>query len=229
MRCAKFFVPFYILIYLLNAQDSIKFNMENIDINELEKECNSNDSMSCVILGDAYFLGEKVKKNTQKALELYIKSCNDGLGETCVILSREYDNGNDELGIKIDLVKSFNFALKACKLNQIFACKVSGDKYRAGKGVKKDLTKAKEYYEKSCSGVYFDSCFNLGLMYEKGDGVKQDFLKAKEYHTRACNFDIYKSCYNLGVLYANGQGARQDYAKARDLFTQACNGKMANA
>ena len=62
----------------------------NLNPKELETNCNKGDIASCRDLGHLYFQGEGVKKDYNKAAQLWQKACDGGNAEGCGFLGDLY-------------------------------------------------------------------------------------------------------------------------------------------
>ena len=117
--------------------------------------------MACVLVGVGF--GADIKTLTQQ--------CEAKDGEACAGLSFKYYNAKN-------YSKAFEFAQKACDLNNAGGCYNLGQIYYFGYGVEKDFFKAVEFYQQACDMKEAAGCFNLGGLYLNGDGVEKDTIKA---------------------------------------------------
>ena len=76
---------------------------KNSDIENLQNECTKKREMACVTLGNLYENGKGVEQDYKKANELYMASCNSGIGIGCYSAGNLYENGK---GIRQDITKA---------------------------------------------------------------------------------------------------------------------------
>ena len=126
-----------------------------------KKACDEKSAKGCG--GLAYMIdnGLGIKKDTKKALQLRIKSCNGGFSDACALLSSFYDEGQND--IKKNNKKAINFAIKACNGNNALGCFRLANIYYKNK----NFLKAKKYYKKSCDFGLASGCKNLRILEKK--------------------------------------------------------------
>uniref|UniRef100_UPI00261D5B3E tetratricopeptide repeat protein n=1 Tax=uncultured Campylobacter sp. TaxID=218934 RepID=UPI00261D5B3E len=66
---------------------------EDPGISRLQSECDSNNTLACVNLAMAYYSGDGVKQDYEKARELNFKACSLGDGWGCTTLGASYEYG----------------------------------------------------------------------------------------------------------------------------------------
>ncbi|MDP2078281.1 MAG: sel1 repeat family protein [Sulfuricurvum sp.] len=57
------------------------------NINTLTKACNSGNADACFSLGIKYYNGNGVKKDQNKAEQLYKQACKGGISEACIAVN----------------------------------------------------------------------------------------------------------------------------------------------
>lgn len=153
-----------------------------------ETACSVDIFSDCLELGDAYYLGIGVPRDTDIALELYGKACDGGVAEACYALGVVHARGE-----VVPMNKGYAATLyaRACDGGYALACGVLGSYYAKGIGVGsgKNPAKAAPLYAKACDGGDGMSCYFLGLQYGSGEGVPFDRAKAKTYMQRALDID----------------------------------------
>ncbi|GAA9601137.1 hypothetical protein UBN86_14680 [Helicobacter pylori] len=90
-----------------------------------EKACDLNNGRGCNDLGELYYNGEDVEKNSIKATQFYSKACDLDNGLGCGALGVLYYNGQ---GVEKDLIKAAQYISKACKLGDQKACEALKEK-----------------------------------------------------------------------------------------------------
>ena len=112
---------------------------EGPGISRLRSKCDNNNTLACVNLAMAYYSGDGVKQDYEKAKELNSKACNLGDGWGCTTLGASYEYGK---GAEQDYKKATELYSKACDLKNSIACGNLGVLYYSGKGVKQDYKKS---------------------------------------------------------------------------------------
>lgn len=92
---------------------------KDLNLKELETNCNNGDMKACSSLGNLYDKGKGVEQNYQKAIQLYQKACDGGDSEGCINLGVLYENG---YGVKKDNAIAKEYYGKACDLGLQKGC-----------------------------------------------------------------------------------------------------------
>lgn len=77
------------------------------------------------------------------------KACEGNVADACYHISGIYLEGIEKENIAKDMKRSFEFAVKACDLDNMYACANLSVMYRNGDGVEKDLNMANKYKQKA--------------------------------------------------------------------------------
>ena len=187
-------------------------------------------------LGDCYFLGNGVKKDTDTAVEWYRKALADGYepDETDIEhLKSCADDGNaeaqNELGkcyaMGIGVVQDDKEAVRYFRLAADQGLAKSqynlGNDYLYGIGVEQDTEKAAEYLKAAAEQGLPQAQSQLGYMYENGFGVEADIEKAVEYYQAAADQGDAYAQNNLGNCYFYGRGVEKNIEKAVQYYQLA--------
>lgn len=150
-----------------------------------------------------------------KAINLFEKAANSGDIEAQKELGYIYQFG--DLGITVDLNKSFEWHLKAAENG------LSESQFQVGTFYvrKKDFESAKSWLKKAALQGNSNAMVIIGDMYYQSLGVKQDFSKAFKAYSSAIELKNPIAMYQLGSMYYNGHGVAIDYKKALQLFEQS--------
>ncbi len=217
-----------------------------IYVKYIKKSCELDSANGCGALGDAYLIGEGVKKDEKLGFFYRKKGCDlaqnykDDMekdlaeragGNGCIKVGRMYYNGE---GVAKNKQLALEYFYKGCA--------VSGERcgayvYYFYEGYNDETIKVPQDYEfafklakKGCDSYNGRSCNYLGISYLKGNGVAQDFKKAFRVFSNLCYGTIdseadFKTlgCYNLAICYANGQGTEQNYKRAFGMFQKLCD------
>ncbi len=213
-----------------------------------KKACDGKNYTGCLGLGFMYDSGAGVAKDKNRALELYLASCDNGIMSGCYYAAEKYK-------YQLDLNKSVTLYQKACYGGEGSACtkacdillpngayketlKLSkkayeignpdgylylGVHYQYGYNAKQDIKKAKELYEQACQKGSYLGCSNLGALYtfKELKDIKEDYAKAIQYFQEACSNNIDIACKNLGDMYSGGFGVEKDTNKASELWEKS--------
>ncbi len=88
-------------------------------LDDLQKNCDAGNGISCTRLGTAYSNAQGVKMSDEKAREYYEKACDLNEPEACTNLGVLYENGQ---GVEQSSEKAKSYYQKACNLKESFAC-----------------------------------------------------------------------------------------------------------
>ncbi|CAI2171836.1 15912_t:CDS:2 [Funneliformis geosporum] len=112
---------------------------------------NAGNSIAIHNLGICYGNGFGVKKDYNKAFELFKQSAKKKDSDGLAMLGYCYYNG---IGTNIDKYKAFNLYNRAADLGNMIAINNHANMYENGDKIKKDLDKAIYWYEKSAQQGY---------------------------------------------------------------------------
>jgi hypothetical protein len=150
---------------------------------------------ACAELADAYAKGELgLKKDTAKALKLYVRACepNDGSRETAC--ERAADALEDaKLGAP-DLTKATTFRKAACIAGDN-ACAKYAEALAAGRGTKKDVQEGLAVAERACKVNAAYACATYATLL-----AKHDPKKARPYLEARCKDGSLQDCDVLKKL-----------------------------
>lgn len=177
----------------------------------LEDICNDseniNSALGCGILGEFYFNGDGVQRDTVKAIEYFKLSCDKKSKDACFNLGVFYAKGDV---VAKDTIKAAKYFDLGCNYTHYGSCVNLGLLYGKGDGVKKDMQKALGYFELGCDNGVDWGCHNLGAYY--GNSVdsliragsrelaRLNFKKATKYYKEGCDLGLKKSCDMFNVF-----------------------------
>lgn len=192
-----------------------------LPIKELTELVQKGDDQAQLELGYRYDKGIDLKKDHEKAVELYLKAEKQNNAMAQNNLGWAYHQG---VGVKQDYAKAKEWYEKAIankegsKKARALAMNNLGDLYRDGLGVETNFDKALELYlEAEKIRPHSGTEFEIGLLY----GDKKDYKKAAEWYQKSAAQGNSRAQNNLGNLYRRGKGVAQDYKKAMELYQQA--------
>ena len=99
-------------VYLADdTQASVSIKAERSQSMTYLEKCQDGDFKICTELGRAYYYGNGVTKDINKAIQLYEKACDGGEVFSCSDLGHAYDKGEE---VTKDFNKAAHFYKKAC-------------------------------------------------------------------------------------------------------------------
>ena len=199
--CTKKFAPSCFSVGIL-LNNGIGTKVDKFRAFEMfEKTCSGRVFIGCEELAKAYILGDAVRQNLKKSIQIYKQNCEKNrIYSSCETLSQMYLDGNlttqnTQTGIKyIQIACNGGFSGSCAKLAQIYA---------NGKYVASDLEKVYFYLDKDCTNGQSESCQNLGLLYIQG-GKDEDIKHAKEYFGKSCDLKNAKGCESYKFINEHG-------------------------
>jgi len=179
----------------------------------------------CFELGRMYFRGRGVTKDARKAVELFMKVCDDSsiLPVACSEAGYVYQN---EAALK-DAAKAVQLYKRACDGGSGAGCNNLGMAYVTANGVAKDEAKAADFLARSCELKFVTGCVNvaeLALDHRGGPRAALDDTAITRTFTAACDAGVMVGCNDLAYMYRSGRAGKKDAQKARELFDKACRG-----
>lgn len=178
-------------------------------------------------LAEAYYTGEIVKQDIEKAVDLY-KFAADNLNDSTAMSNLGYiygQKGSD----KYDIELALSYLHRAAQLEDSYAYKSLGIIYYHGNGVKQDYQKALEYHQKAADLGDAGALANIASLYEEGKGVKQDYAKALELYRQAADKGDISSPASIAYMYINGLGVEQNNKKAFEYYKISADQGHANS
>ncbi len=182
----------------------------------LENKDNNAEEL-CIEAGK-YYNGDRVKKDYEKAFELFSRAEKLGSSRGQAGVGRAYLYG---MGIPQDIARGLELSEKAAAQNDPQGQLNLGNAYAEGLGVTKDETKAVEWYTKAAEQGLSAAQLNLGNAYLKGFGLIKDEAKAVEWFTKAGEQGSVSAQTTLGFLYKEGRGVSKDETLAYEWYGKA--------
>lgn len=129
-------------------------------------------------LGEAYYNGNGVQMDEQKAFNLFLQAAERGLAEAQFNLGECYITGS---GVNRDLAKAIHWYTKAAEQKLPAAMDALAMCYFTGVMVPRDDAKGMAYLQAALDANYPRATFTLGMCYNEGlGGLPCNFHKAKE-------------------------------------------------
>jgi len=147
-------------------------------------------------LAEKYEFGDGVKKDMQKAIELYRQSA-----------ELDYAKAQYTLAFLIkDEKESIKWLTKSAEQGHSEAQYELGIQYLYGYGVPSNIKKSTYWFEKSAENGHKIAQYKLGLMYDVGEGVTQNLIKAADYYKKSADQGVGIAQFNLAMMYITGEG-----------------------
>ena len=205
------------------------YNLRNF-INEVCDYIRGIEILKCLInmgsieainrIGVAYYLGEGVEQNYEKAFRWFTEAANQGHTFAQNNLASMYYEGK---GVEQNYEEAIKWFTEAANQGDTSAQNNLGVMYENGEGVEQNYEEAIKWYTIAANQGYTSAQYNLALMYYQGEGLEQNHEEAIRWFTEAANQGHTSAQYNLGVMYQNGKGVEQNYEEAIRWFTEAAN------
>ena len=162
-------------------------------------------------LGERYYWGEGVPRDTAKAAAWWQEAAERGNANAQASLGYMYYRGS-LVGERFfrDDVEAVLWWNKAAAQGHAGAQYSLGFMHRSGQGVSQDDVKAAEWYQKAADQGLASAQYSLGFMYYRGEGVSRDAVKAVEWYRKAALQGDAGAQYNLGLMYYRGEGVPED-------------------
>lgn len=178
-----------------------------------------------------FLKGEIVEKNLPEAKKCLQKSCDLGYYEALYALAHWYQNGNDELKIKVEMDKALELYQRSHDAGCAYGAFALGVLYDfALPEAQRDEEKAFQYY---CEAVYSDikaAYLNLASIYLREKSPHYDFKKGWDYLLFAAQNGDIIALRRVGLSYYFGnKEVKTDYKLAFTNLEKAAGGKDAEA
>lgn len=177
-----------------------------MNIKELIDRADKGDPESQLAVGKAYYIGEEIPENLEKAALYLRKAFESNLPEAQfylgLVIGSENGRNNRNEALKL-LMKAAESGLAKAQ------CAV-GEYYENGWGTERDYAKALKWYKKSADQGYSFGQYRLGLLYYEGQGTTKNMKLAAEFFAEAAKVDDVDAQAMLGACYINGDGLPKD-------------------
>ena len=184
-------------------------------ISELAEEGNS---LAQYTLGKAYYKGDGVKKDLEKAAEWFQLAAEQENQYAQYYLAKSYFNGE---GVKQNYNEAAKWYSKVADQGNEYAQYQLGNMYLKGLGVKQDVYKALNEFKKSADQNNQYAQYIIGKIYMEGWGVEKNIKEAVHWMEKAGNQGNEYAQYFLGKIYMNGEDIDQDFEKAVHWFNKS--------
>ncbi len=133
--------------------------------------------------------GNGDKGACKRIIDLYDKSCQNGLATLCASLAQFYLQGNEQMGVKADENKAKSYADRVCVLDATFCASMSG------LFMYKNRKLAIKYAEKACEMGEMGDCVIATEWWAVGfGGIGRNPQKVKYYSDKLCRAGLKEAC-----------------------------------
>ena len=168
-------------------------------------------------LGECYYNGAGITRNTAEALNWYQRAAGQGYTESLYALAQHFYNNRNKDGNLPTAIKYLRMAADKAHAEAQYKL---GYCYSQGIGVQPDPGKAVKYFQQAAAQGHAEAQYYLGLFYFSGIGVEKNVQKAIKYFQQAApNTPVAMS--HLGYLYKMGKGVEKNTAEADRCFRLA--------
>jgi uncharacterized protein len=210
-----------IYIFLIVLFIPYSSNAANVlhDIEKTEKECEAGDISKCHQAASAYKSGRGVKKNIERATELWNLACNRGHSFSC------YNLGHQVLQKNSDLVKALPFFKKACEYGDLIACNYV-EAVTGASQARIDVDGSIKVLINSCIAGNGLDCYKAGKKYQAKKRGAQDLIQAFHFFQQGCEKKFNKACAEVAAAYEQGYGVEQSSDEAMRYISKTCRPTM---
>ena len=146
----------------VGAQATLGATISRAELSHLRHEAAKGDAGAMYKLGQAYFVGDGVAQDFEKAGLWYRKAAAKGSAAAMDGIAMLYDLGR---GVRRDHANAIEWYRKAAATGNARAINNLGVRYTYGHGVPKDYQKAMHLYQKAAALGNTDAMVNIGFLY----------------------------------------------------------------
>lgn len=182
----------------------------------LRKRAEENDVQAVFDLAMAYFIGEEVEEDNDKAFSLFCKviALDPDFTNVYSRIGRCYENG---WGTQQNLGKAIEMFTKGAQHNSSACHYYLALAYERGKGVPQNDQLAIHHHRIAAELGDSDSMVELGNRYRRGIGLEKDDATATAYYRKAADLNNANGLYGLAKAYYNGLGVEKDVPLSSQL------------
>ncbi len=144
-------------------------------------DCASRVAGACVQLGQAYFRGDGIPKDLDRALEFFSRACDGEDTKGCGLLIGYGWRADGKVSARAVALLS-----AACNGGKAEDCHSLGRAHAWGLGAPKDEMRGAELYKQACDSGFGSGCVSLAYAYKRGEGVTKDLSHAAQLFEQSC-------------------------------------------
>ena len=187
-------------------------------IEQLQAKAGAGDADAEQKLGFAYYNGQGVPQDSQRAFALCSKAADQGNQAAMFNVAFMLLQGQ---GTTKDPVTALAWYLKLANAGLANAELAAGEMYADGMGTTKDPAQALSWYEKAGHDGNADACTRVGLIFLDGIGVRPDPALALGWFEKGAAMGSPQAEFELGDAYSKGIGTPRDIWKSVAWFQKA--------
>ena len=186
-------------------------------IGQWRKSCRIGRGQDCYRLGRLFQLGLHLEQNTEEALLLYYRACENNSKAGCLLAGKLALDGSRSFYAPERAIASF---ARGCQLKGARACYEAGVFWLMGEETREDFHKASTYFGLSCRGEFGPACTHLGVMAQYGIGLKASVKSATLLFEKGCSHLDAVACF-MAARVLHGENPQ----KALAYSQQSCLGE----
>ncbi len=175
-------------------------------------------------VASAYFYGEGIEQNTERAFQYCFESASLGCDSAQFWLGKDYYI-SDEFKLETDLEKAKYYLTLAYNQGNARAAYFLGLMYYFGEGVNKDYYTALNYFKNAKDEEIWQACAFLGQIYFEQENY---FLARIELEKSFLENDILINGSTLAQIYKDGLQCEKDISKAIKCYEILIENKEAS-
>lgn len=168
----------------------------------------------------------QVPKNSEKAIELYLKAADLGDAEAFNRLGELYRDGT---GVTRNDATAVSWFRKGADVGGSNAILNLGWMHQEGRGVEKNQSTARQLYERSAAAGNMHAVRQLGWCYFNGTCTEKNDVKAFNAFKTAAEGGDKSAANTLGWMYERGRGTAVDTDKALKWYEDAASSGISSA
>ena len=187
---------------------------------EIAKKACAGELDAVFKLGECYFDGQGVSRDSEKAVALFRQAAEKGHAAAQHALAMRFEYG---YGVEPDLTEAAKWYRLAAEQGNPEAQTALGIVLANGNGVPRDEAQAVKWFREAASKGDETAQFNLAGCYYDGRGVLPDFQEAKTLWLALAAKGNAGAQNQLGVMCLRGEGCPQDACEAARWFKKAAD------
>jgi uncharacterized protein len=182
-------------------------------------QASDKDSDALVEIGWANYYGRGVPRNTQLAVDTFLRAANKGNTDGALAIAYACTHADWK---KPDFRCAAQWDQAVADRNPSAANEL-GWFYEYGRGVPTDFAQALKWFKRAVALGDTYAYDNIGTMYFYGRGVSRDYGQARTWVAQGAALEDDRAEYDLAYLYAYGLGVKQDDGLAIQWFTRSAD------
>lgn len=185
---------------------------------DLADKADKGDTNAMIALGKAYWNGDKVSFDLEKARTWLDRAASKGALDAQMFLGMAYFSGTK---LPKDRQAAAKYLSAAADQGFPLAQYYVGMMYLNGAGLEKSEANALKFLTLAANQGHAPAEYDLGVVYDDGIGTAVDKKRACDLFAKATEQGHVAATNNLGHCYEAGDGVEKNPAKAMELYTKA--------